>query len=277
MPAERAKAVPSQQVKQGSKIVPWGYNMPEPFNSFDYLFPVLGGEASSQHDGGMNISEVYGTAFCLAENYFLTNEHVLRAVLSHPRYALGFLDAEYWGHRPIEVYELFAGTDIAIFRSNLPVAKYLNWQTKEQAMLELVQTTGYPYALDLASKSISPRSFRGNIVSARTWHGLPSKPRVYELPFLCPRGISGAPLWSPGAFPTPPSVVGVIFGNSITEMTVTREVEKTREGGETTIYERVEALHLGLAIQASSILSLESSLLKMSIGEFLKTKGLLNG
>lgn len=131
------------------------------------------------------------------------------------------------------------------------------------------------HALDLSAFTITIRSFRGTIVTPRTWHGLPAKPRVYELSFPCPRGLSGSPLWRIGA--APPSVVGVVFGNSITDMIVNQSVEKSKDGDETAFYERVEALHLGLAIQALSILDVQSSLLGMRLGDFLQKNNLLVG
>ena len=139
-------------------------------------------------------------------------------------------------------------------------------------MLTEVQASGFPYALDLHALTLTIRSFRGTVVAARTWGSLSAEPRVYELSFPCPRGISGAPLWKVGPSP---SVLGIIFGNSITEMIVNQEVERTKEGSETIVYEKVEALHLGLAVQAQSVLSVESSLLGMRVGEFLRRRNLL--
>jgi hypothetical protein len=250
--------------------------MTEEFTSFDYVFPIFGGDdngrTGGESAGVMEVKEVYGTAFCIAENLFLTNDHVLRNAIAHSSSGIGFLEGRILKLSRIQAHEFFPSLDMAIFSAAVPKAKYMKWRSSIQPMLADVQATGFPYALDLSTSTLSVRSFRGTIVSSRTWHSLNGKPAVYELSFPCPRGLSGSPLLRSGF---PPTVIGVIFGNPITDMIVNREVEKIEEKGTTTIYERTESLHLGLAVQTKSILAINSSILKTTIGDFLQNKGLL--
>jgi hypothetical protein len=250
--------------------------MEETVIAYDYVFPVIAGDsvpASGSNLASVAVREVYGTAFCLFENFFVTNEHVIKNASEHTWWGLAFAEAGVWKAASVDHYERVVGLDIGILSASLPSAKWLKWRSDELSMLADVQTTGFPYGLDVSSSKLRMRSFRGTVVSSRTWDGLAAKPRVYELSFPCPRGLSGSPLWKPG---NPPSVAGVVFGNSITEMIVNRDVEKTKEGSETTVYERVEALHLGMAIQTQSILSVQSSLFGLRIGDLLRDKDLLD-
>ena len=243
-------------------------NVTEPIIAYDYVFPVVGGDIASP---GPVVRQVYGTAFYLANTFFVTNAHVIHSASGQQWWGLGFTEGQYWKFVVIDHYECFDDIDIGILSAPIPKAKNLKWSVSEEAMLTDVQVSGFPYALDLSESLLTIRAFRGTLVSTRTWNKLPNKPRVYELSFPCPRGLSGAPLWSVGPSPR---FTGVVFGNSITEMVVYREVEKSTEDKEI-IHEKVEALHLGLAIQSQSILSLKSMLLDTYVGDYLGKQNLL--
>lgn len=144
------------------------------------------------------------------------------------------------------------------------------WRFGELPRLETVQTVGFPHGLEPGE--IITRAFRGEIVSGRVWKRLPASPRVYELSFMCPRSLSGAPLFTTELSP---SVVGTINGNVITCITVYSETERHVEDGEETIHEKTEALHLGLAIQSGAMASVRSKLLGCTLGDWLHKKGLL--
>lgn len=236
--------------------------------AYDYVFPVIGGTSPSK------IHEIYGTAFSLSNHFFITNEHVMNAVLQQPFRAIGFTEGNQFKYVTIDAWELFSSIDIAVFSTRIPKAKNVKWHTPEEAMLSEVQTTGYPYALNPESQVVI-RSFQGKLVTARTWYELSGKPRVYELPFPCPRGLSGAPLWKIGNSRSLPVLGGIIFGNSISEMVVYREREMSKDGTDTIIFEKTEALHLGLAVQSQSVVTIQSSLLGTSIYDFLVKNNLL--
>jgi hypothetical protein len=235
-------------------------------NANEFFFPVVGGESSGR------IKDVYGTAFCLSDSFFTTNEHVLTNATEHPFWGIGHSVGNSWEFAAGDHHEVFKDFDVGILTAQVSMAKAFKWSTAELSMLDDVLTTGFPYALDHTASILRMRSLKGTVVSPRAWNGLPGKPRAYELSFPCPRGISGAPLVKPGA---PPSVIGVIFGNAITDMIVSSDVEKAIDGKETKVYERVESMHLGVALQTQSIVSIKSSLLGMEVGAFLQQKRLL--
>jgi hypothetical protein len=73
----------------------------------------------------------------------------------------------------------------------------------------------------------------------------------------------------------PVKVVGIVVGNAITDMTVYSERETDASGKQTVIYEKVEALHLGLAVQTGAIVNLNSAMLGTTIGEHLQRYDLI--
>jgi hypothetical protein len=242
--------------------------------AYDHIYPVVGGSVPSDlmQANAVAIDEVCGTAFPIGENLFLTCEHVLRSAATHGWQGLGYLANTDVRVAKFEEIELFEQIDIALCRATVPARHFLSWSRELEAMLRDVQVCGYPYALDSRGMTLRVRAFRGPIVCCRIGHELKAKPLIYELPFLCPRGLSGAPLWSVGL---PAKVLGVVFGNAITEMEVYRETETLKEGAETTTLLKTEALHLGLAVPVQAILPIRSGLLGTTLGEYLETQGLL--
>jgi len=119
--------------------------------------------------------------------------------------------------------------------------------------------------------TIGIRAFGGNLVSSRTFLGFPARPRVYELPFACPRGLSGAPVFTAD---NTSRLVGLVAGNTATDMLLLRESAVTKEG-ETTVFEQYERLTLGIAVQTASLLSVQSRLVGQSLREHLESHGLL--
>ena len=101
------------------------------------------------------------------------------------------------------------------------------------------------------------------------------RPRVYELSFQCPRGLSGAPLLLKG---NDPSIVGLIISNIVTEIQVSsvKEVitEETENQQTTTTTERYESLHLGIAVQSNSLVNFDSRILGCSLHNHLANNGL---
>jgi len=137
-----------------------------------------------------------------------------------------------------------------------------------------VWTTGYPFAYERELSTITVRSFSGHVISDTMMRELRLKPRVYELSFQCPRGLSGAALAN-GPPWTRAMVRGMVLGNKITSMTVFHEVETLKEHGREFELRREEALHLGVALKASVLLSLRFRSLGCSLADWLGRHGLL--
>lgn len=131
---------------------------------------------------------------------------------------------------------------------------------------------GFPYALEKELGQIGVRTFKGHVVAAGPTRSLPARPDAYELNFQCPRGLSGAPLLAGSGSPV---IAGVVVGNESSKMLVFSESEVVKESGTTTIVERYESLHLGLAVQSAAILRLEFKNLGRGLGDHLAAHGLL--
>lgn len=95
---------------------------------------------------------------------------------------------------------------------------------------------------------------------------------VHELSFAAPCGLSGAPLISAC---DPPTVKGIVIGNSSSEMRVAFETETDADGKSSHTVERVERLSLGIAVRAVQIASLGSSLLGRTVADHLRDSNLL--
>jgi hypothetical protein len=117
----------------------------------------------------------------------------------------------------------------------------------------LTASVGFPYGYDAADNSIVSSGFSGHIVGSQIYSRLPGRPLVFELSFAAPRDLSGAPLLYGG------QICGVVFANHQTKMLMFTDEERIEERSGTTRIERVEryeALNLGLAVSAPTILSL---------------------
>jgi hypothetical protein len=138
-----------------------------------------------------------------------------------------------------------------------------------------VQTFGFPYGLDLEQGEMRVRAFSGTIVGGKTFRRLAGMPRVFELSFRNPRGLSGSPLLI-SVDHQDPVVVGMILGNGSTEMEVLKSREQITVGGPSgvqreEVYTQVEALELGIALKCYELLDLRPPQLKgNSIREHLR-------
>ena len=233
-------------------------------DSLLYVFPVVGGsnfEKVGDNDWKAICHDIYGTAFTIGPNVFMTAGHVLRAAAENEFVGLGEVIEGNLHTRKATNFEIIEAYDIGLIQVPWGRCRGFPWTTFERPMLEAVHSTGYPYAIDRFNNSFGMRAFTGHVASMRDWPQLKPVPRIYELSYPCPRGLSGAPLWTVSS---PVKVVGVILGNNITEM------------DKTTVYQKVEALHLGVALQTGALTGIYSALLGKTIGEHLRGAQLLN-
>jgi hypothetical protein len=215
---------------------------------FDYILPIFAGSEV------MKPTVVAGTAFGLGDNCFMTAAHCLREGQAQGWMALGTTNGKAIQVWNIPQWELVEEYDVAVFRAEVSVPlRCFAWTSDELPMTTAVKSVGYAHAMDPGRDRMRVRSFTGNIVSATTLGRLPSDPPCYELSFACPRGLSGAPvLERRGELAV---VAGMVIGNERMEMNVLTEREVVSEG-EKTIFERYEALNLGIALQSRCILGL---------------------
>jgi hypothetical protein len=172
-----------------------------------------------------------------------------------------------------ESYEVMPDIDIGIIRlGGIGRAKSYGWLLGELPKLTNVLTLGYPYALDLENRVLNSRAYKGHVVSSTSFRKLKAKPRIYELSFQAPRGLSGAPLL---AIDNESKIVGCIIGNESSEMLVFSSREIITEDKES-IVERYEALQHGIAFQTESLLKIESRIIGTSLLDHLKKSSLLD-
>lgn len=254
-------------------------------SGYSIALPVFSAVAVPASDGDAYRpqGEVCGSAFALGGDYMLTAQHVLAEASAGGDEVVvglqtdGFLKAA----RVVESEQLHA--EIALLRVEFVVEgsdKWFNrlrWREGPLHTFEAVRVLGYAYGIHRVDnrESLVVRGFEGRVVSGLRefkpvgWPGLPFP--VYELSFLAPRGLSGAPLLSSGT----EFVHGVVIGNSQSRMLVFRSEERVREGDAAATVEQHEAMTLGIAVQASTVLAQTSRLLGKSIREHLADHALL--
>jgi hypothetical protein len=240
---------------------------------YEYVFPIVGGnKQKNQKESVFLLKQVFGTAFSIGSDAFITAGHVIKSSRKNEWCGIGYRENGFWKTSSMKKSEIIDEFDLGIVISDGIQAKSHSWTTNELAMSVRILSAGYPYAFDQEQMSINVRAFTGNIVSVRTFYALDSKPKIYELQFQCPRGLSGAPLLGPG---TRPKVAGFVIGNHSTEMLVYSDREVIEETNSQTIVERYEALQLGIAIQSNVILDCYSHILGCTLRDHLQKQRLI--
>jgi len=245
-------------------------------NVFEYVFPVIGGCYKNNKD--FIAKDIFGTCFSISNDVFLTAGHVLEGIEEeHLSVSIGKKVNKKFIHYSASKYEIFPNFDLAIIKvsSKMKDAKQFNWELEELALLDEIRTVGFPYALDFKSGRIDVRAFMGYVVNASGFGRLQASPRSYELSFISPKGLSGAPLFrSSKMFPP---LKGYVIGNSHIKIPILNEEEVEKEGGKniTKIIESYEQSSFGIAIQVDSILNIESEILGNSIFDFIEANKLI--
>jgi hypothetical protein len=159
---------------------------------------------------------------------------------------------------PVLCAEVFDHLDLALLRCPTLEAEILPIHFDSLGYLEDVFAAGYPFGFELTPPTLHLRAFKGYVVTRRGLDRLPwreddsQSPRrtaFYELSFLPPAGLSGAPLLTlrvGGA----PAVVGVVLGQ-----------HRAEQGG--------SSMQLGLALAIEALLTIESEIIGGSIAELL--------
>lgn len=245
--------------------------------AFHYSFPVIASVIKKEEPLQLEERQVLGTAFYLAEDFFVSAAHVLSDRDSYPHVGLGESQIDSWSGFEIADVETFEEIDLALLRvPGIQTKKSIQWEQNELVMLDKVQSMGYPYGLDSHDKVIRVRGYQGHIVCPRGWTALSALPRAYEFSFLAPRGLSGAPLMTL-KWQKPPTLAGMVIGNMETDMTIVRGMGVDSDGNHKTVYETIERLHQGIAIQTQSLMSVESTMLGSTVSQYLSNHGLLVG
>jgi hypothetical protein len=228
---------------------------------------------------------VHGTSFSIGNDLMVTAGHVIRNLeISGKDFAVGVSSPKGDELKAAEVVEVEKlDCDVGIMKIRFLDGESPNWifsnkwSEHSRGTFDIVRTLGFPYGLQrIGDKTaLMHRGFEGHIVSS-PFEYLPEYLAdyrgpafaTYELSFKVDRGLSGAPLFTGRGSLV---VVGMMLANSATAMITSSEIVENEKGKET-VY---EVLHLGVAIQSKEILILESSMLGMSIGNYLSKNDLI--
>ncbi|MFC7445295.1 hypothetical protein C7H62_0500 [Mesoflavibacter sp. HG96] len=240
--------------------------------AYDIVFPVFGGNKTE--NGNFEPINIFGTAFYIKNNFYITCAHTIKNANEYEIMALGFQNENgTLSFTEVQKSEIFEENDSGILIANIARAKAYPWLKTKLAMLNNVVSTGYAYGFDNANSEVLIRSYKGHITLVGYYHKFPKKPAHYELSYMCPRGISGAPLIY--IHNNQPFICGFTIGNERTSIVIWSNKEQDIENNKTSEYVLEEALHRGIALQAESFLELQSEILEMSIGEYLEKENLI--
>jgi hypothetical protein len=233
-------------------------------SGYTIALPVF--SARSAPGGAYQIEgEVQGTAFAIGGSFMLTAGHVADAATTEGRHAVIALegpDGFFKAAKVIEREDLDA--DVALLKVEFPVEgserwfHVFRWRETPVEAFETVRCVGYAYGIHNVDgrQSVVARGFQGEVVSRLREFKPLAWPRdpfpVYELSFMAPRGLSGAPLLNSHGHPL---VYGMVIGNSQSRMTVFRSEERLAEPDRNTTVEQYEALTLGIAVEGRTILA----------------------
>jgi len=232
-------------------------------NAYEFVFPVIEGNLVEDSNAkGVNVKHVIGTCFSIGNGFFLTAAHVVPSALDCGW--IGYPVDKVWQMFNLKGSEINEDVDIAVIQADIPNHQVFKWQFQSFGMWESARTIGFPYALDLQHANLNIRGFSGHIVSELSFYGLKAEPRVYELSFQAPRGLSGAPLLIHGG-----TVGGVVVGNKSTEMQIFSDREILADGKQEKIVERYEALQLGIALTSPAIIDLDFKILGGTLRNYL--------
>ena len=233
-------------------------------DAFKHVFPVAG----CKKDG--TFEKIFGTAFPILNNYYVTAAHVIESAAEHESYALLNKSGKRLKFVEINDIEVFQNYDLAILEVQSLESESREWCERNLSMLEDVYTVGFPHAFDYENFVLSIRSFKGETVSNYIKYDSKSKPLCYELSFQCPKGLSGAPLFLRKSN----QVAGIIIGNNTSEIEILRYKE--------TVTEKItretvcnDAVHFGVGLSINSILNIKSKLLGAKIRDYLTSNNRL--
>jgi hypothetical protein len=195
----------------------------------------------------LNYGLFYGTAFCLAPNLFLTAAHVFQSAQSDGEVTVFRLTPGNFQGVTVQDSEVFANIDLALLHCPGLQAEILPFNFTPLGYLDDVFAMGFPFGLEPPTFHL--RAFKGYIVNRRGLTALPDAAPAYELSFVPPPGLSGAPLLrflSGGSI----AVKGMVLQHYTAEF-------------------RDRKMELGVALDVEELLAHDSRIVGGSIAEML--------
>jgi hypothetical protein len=208
---------------------------------------LAGREDKEKRVFDLNYGVFHGTAFCLAPNLFLTAAHVFRDACGDGEVAVARLTPGNFHGVAVQDSELFDDIDLALLHCPGLLAEILPFNFAPQPFLADVCAIGFAFGFE--PPVVQLRAFKGYVVNRRALGILPGHPPGYEISFVPPPGLSGAPLLTlPPSGPA--SVTGMILQHHTAEF-------------------RERKMDLGLALDIEEILTLDSRIVGGNIAERL--------
>lgn len=254
------------------------------------IMPVYAIEPDPNETGAFRCVQIVGTCSFIGGGVFLTAGHVVQALGSLDRGAIQVIDPGAGVAHAVEILaQEVLHPDIGLLKASIPdpVRPWLRgvpWLNARLGLWDRVRSLGYPYGLlkDGDSTSSLLRGFEGHVVSTLDEHlplGMDRPPfHVYEVSFAVPRGLSGAPLLDARDLERFSGAVGIVIGNSKSNILVHRQTDIETAPGSPAIQrtiEQYESLTLGVAIRTSWLIDIKSDLLGATLGDHLGKHGLL--
>ena len=195
----------------------------------------------------LNYGVFHGTAFSIAPDIFLTAAHVFRDAQGDGEVALARLTPGNLHAQTVSDFEIFDSIDLALLNCINLSAEILPFNFTPLNFLDDVFTMGYPFGFEPPVYHL--RAFKGYIVTHRSLTSLPGRPPGYELSFVPPPGLSGAPLLTllPDGSPV---IKGILLQHHTAEY-------------------RERRMELGIALDIEEILTLKSRIIGGNIAEQL--------
>ena len=189
----------------------------------------------------------HGTAFSIAPDLFLTAAHVFKDAQGDGEVALARFTPGNFHAQTVSDFEIFDDIDLILLNCINLSSEILPFNFAPLNFLVDVFTMGYPFGFEPPVYYL--RAFKGYIVTRRGLTSLPGVPPGYELSFVPPPGLSGAPLLTllPDGSPV------------ITGMVLQHHTAEYRE----------RRMELGIALDIKEILTLESRIVGGNIAERL--------
>ncbi|WAC08088.1 MAG: hypothetical protein OS130_02520 [Thermodesulfobacteriota bacterium] len=217
-------------------------------NAYALNLAVLEGHGNVEKNAfELSYGLFHGTAFGIALDLFLTAAHVFKDAQGDGEVALARLTPGHFHAQTVRDFEIFDDIDLALLNCNNLSAEILPFNFTPLNFLVDVFTMGYPFGFEPPVYHL--RAFKGHIVTRRGLTSLPGVPLGYELSFVPPPGLSGAPLLTllPDGSPV---IAGMVLQHHIAEY-------------------RKRRMELGIALDIGEILTLESRIVGGNIAERL--------
>jgi hypothetical protein len=213
-------------------------------DSLALMFAVLSANKDRQPDGPFPMARdvIFGTAFAIADDLFLTAGHVVEAAASVGDVSLGrFAISTADGAFDVAAdWEVFEGVDIALIKCPGFSPAIFQMHFGKLPIFSEVRAMGFANGLEPEYHSYAPRGYLGHVVAGLQQFRLRGQPFSYELSFVPPKGLSGAPLIPSGFGPS--TAAGIVTSSQSVEV----------DGS---------ATHVGVAIAAEELLRLSSRII----------------